>query len=419
MMAPAWLLFVAFILLMLALDLGVFNRRPHAINPREALAWTAFWVALALTFAPVVHWLYEHGHTGLAGARALDTDGATASVQYLTAYIIEKSLSLDNIFIIAIIFAYFRIPLQFQHRVLFWGVIGALGMRGALIALGATLMRHLAWMAYVFGALLLFTAFRLLMTRHDTIQPEKNMFVRLARRLFPVCDDVEHGMLLVRQNGVIMATPLLLVLVLVEATDLLFAVDSIPAALAVTNDPFLIFTSNAFAMLGMRSLYFALAGLMNRFRYFKLSLVFVLAFVGVKMFISHHHAIPTHVSLFVVLGLLGVGLIASIWRGSMDPKPLESPLSDDLAYLTQLTLQQAKRIIVIVVGSTLLLSGAAMLVLPGPGIVVILMGLSLLATQFVWARWLLQRVRNSALSVRDSILGPREEDKAPPAPPDV
>jgi tellurite resistance protein TerC len=303
--ALVWTGFVVGILVLLALDLGVLNRRPHVIPVREALAWSAFWIALALTFAVPVFWLFQHNWMGVGLAFPEDIDGRTAVVEYLTGYLLEKALSLDNIFVIALIFTYFRVPLAYQHRVLFWGVIGALVLRGVMIGAGAVLLHRFAWMTYVFGALLIVTAARMLVAPHDLV-------FRLARRWIPVTGDFDGARFFTRRNGVRFATPLLLVLVTVESTDVMFAIDSIPAIFAVTDDPFIVYTSNVFAILGLRSLYFALAPMLERFRYLKISLVFMLAYIGVKMLLTHSHPIPAGVSLAMVTGILSVGLLASL-----------------------------------------------------------------------------------------------------------
>jgi tellurite resistance protein TerC len=307
-----WAGFLAIILALLALDLGVFNRRPHEISSGEALLWSGFWVLMALAFNVLVYWLYEHNWMGVGLAFPVDTDGRTAAVEFLTGYLLEKSLSLDNIFVIALIFTYFRVPLAYQHRVLFWGVLGALVMRGAMISVGAALLDRFSWMTYVFGALLLVSAARMFAVRHDDLAPEENILVRWTRRWIPITREFHGTRFFVTQHGVRMATPLLLVLVMVETTDVVFAIDSIPAIFAVTEHPFIVYTSNIFALLGLRSLYFALAPLLRRFRYLKASLVVILAYVGVKMLLAHSYPIPALVSLFAVGSILAVGVIASV-----------------------------------------------------------------------------------------------------------
>jgi tellurite resistance protein TerC len=320
-----WGGFVALILTFLALDLGVFHRKAHVVRIREAFAWTSVWVVMALAFSVAVYFLYEHHWLGVGLTIGHELDGRQAAAQFLTGYIIEKSLSLDNVFVIAIIFSYFRIPAMYQHRVLFWGILGALVMRGAMIALGAALLERFSWATYAFGILLLGTAVKMLMSRHDNLEPDRSLLVRVVRRWIPVTPELHGGRFLTRVDGRLAATPLFLVLLLVEATDVVFAVDSVPAIFAVTRDPFLVFTSNVFAILGLRSLYFALAGAMTRFRFLKMSLVFVLAFVGVKMLLAHYYHFPTFVSLSVILGILAVGVAASLLGGHRDTAALAPP----------------------------------------------------------------------------------------------
>lgn len=321
-----WIGFVAFVLGMLALDLGVFNREAHVIRVREAFAWTSVWIVLALGFNVAVHFMYQHHWLGIGLEIDHELTGRDAALQFFTGYLVEKSLSLDNVFVIALIFAYFRVPAVYQHRVLFWGVLGALVMRGVMIAAGVALIRRFDWVVYVFGALLILTAVKLIIAQHDSIEPNRNPLVRAARRLYPVSHEFEGERFFTRLNGRFAITPLFLVLLMVESSDVLFAVDSIPAIFAITRDPFLVFTSNIFAILGLRSLYFALAGVLHRFRYLKMSLVFVLAFVGVKMMLSHHHPIPTMASLAVICGILAVGVLASLAAGKRDTARLVSPL---------------------------------------------------------------------------------------------
>ena len=298
-------LFIAFnvgVLAVLAIDLGVFNKKAHAATVREAATWSAVWIALSLGFAGLVLHLY----------------GKQPALEFVTGYLIEYSLSIDNIFVIVLIFSYFRIPEKYQHRVLFWGIIGALVMRGAMIGAGALLIQRFHWIIYVFGAFLIFTGIR--MATHDEadIEPEANPILRLVRRIMPITHDYRGQEFFVKEPPArgappaIMATPLFVVLVLVETTDLIFAVDSIPAIFAVTRDPFLVYTSNVCAILGLRSLYFLLAGVINKFHLLKLGIAAVLTFVGVKMLLSGSYEIPIHVSLLVIVAVLAVSVIASI-----------------------------------------------------------------------------------------------------------
>lgn len=319
MTALLWIAFIVFVLMMLAIDLGVFNRTPHVVGAREALTWTAVWIALSLAFNVGVYFMYEHHWLGIGTDIGHPLGGTDAALQFFTGYVIEKSLSLDNVFVIALIFAYFRVPAIYQHRVLFWGVLGALVMRGVMIAAGAALIHRFDWVVYVFGVLLILTAVKMLLIQDDKLDPERNPLVKLARRLYPISADFEGPRFFTTINGKRGITPLFLVLLVVESTDVLFAVDSIPAIFAITRDPFIVFTSNVFAILGLRSLYFALASVMEKFRYVKTSLVFVLAFVGVKMLIHKVFDIPTFFSLAVVLGTLLVGVLASIVAASREP----------------------------------------------------------------------------------------------------
>lgn len=390
-----WLAFIMMIVAFLALDLGVFHRRAHEISIREALAWTVFWIVLAILFNGFVYLLYDHHWLDFGTSLRQELSGGEAALKFFTGYLVEKSLSVDNIFVIAMIFAYFGIPLAFQHRVLFWGIFGALVLRGAMIAAGTALIARFSWTVYFFGALLLVTAAKLLVTRHDNLEPERNLLVRWARRMFPVSDGFDESRFFTRVDGKRAITPLLLALIVVESSDVIFAVDSIPAIFAITRDPFIVFTSNVFAILGMRSLYFAVAGLIARFRFLKMSLVFLLSFIGVKMILAHHHPIPTAVSLAVIVGILTVGILASVFASHLDTAPLESPLTDDLEHLAAVGLGQARRIVILIVGSTVLLLGAAMLVLPEPGILVSFAGLTILAVEYVWARRWLEKVKKT------------------------
>ena len=403
-----WIGFLVFILVMVMLDLGVFHRHAHHISIREALAWTLVWMSLALAFNVVVFFLYEHNWGGWANVPTHHLTGHEAATQFFTGYVLEKSLSVDNLFVIAMIFAYFAVPLAQQHRLLFWGILGAVALRGVMIALGTVLIDRFDGIVYVFGALLLLSATKMLVIRHDNIDPEKNLLVLLTKKLYPVSVDAGNSRFFVRKNGRLAVTPLALALVLIETSDIMFAVDSIPAVFAVTRDPFLVFTSNIFALLGLRSLYFVLAGYMDRFRYLKMSLVFVLAYVGVKMILSHHYPLPNLVSLAIIGGILGVGILASIVGASRDTARLSSPLAREMEQLVFATYRQARRAAILVLGSTVLLVGVAMLVLPGPAMVMIPLGLGILAIEFAWARRWLHRLKASArdLQIRTGLGAP-------------
>ena len=341
-----WIAFCAFVLLMLALDLGVFHRKAHVVSVKEALGWSTVWLTMGLAFGVLVYFAYEGRWFGLGTVvDAVDGQmnaGATAAEKYLTGYVVEKSLSIDNIFVISMIFSSFAVPPLYQHRVLFWGILGALAMRGVMIGLGATLIAEYHWVLYVFALFLILTAVKMLFLTSEHSDPNNNIVVRLTRRLFPVTARFHGEHFMVRAGapasyegefpgaaalpdavvenarpGTLLLTPLALSLVMVEATDLIFAVDSIPAIFAITADPFLVFTSNVFAILGLRSLYFALAGLVDRCRYLKVSLAFVLLVVGVKMLLAEwlKLALGKHFNLYllmVVLGILAAGVIGSL-----------------------------------------------------------------------------------------------------------
>ncbi len=290
-----WILFNLFVLLMLVLDLGIFHRRAHAVKFREALGWSAMWIMLAVAFAVLVYFWR----------------GRPATLEFITGYVIELSLSVDNLFVFLLIFRYFRVPTAHQHKVLFWGILGALIMRGVFILAGVGLIRKFHWIVYAFGALLVYSGIKLFRQEEAEIHPEKNPVLRLFRRWMPVTHDYVEGKFFVRRPG-LYATPLLVVLLVVETTDVFFAVDSIPAVLAITLDAFIVYTSNVFAILGLRSMYFALAGMMEVFHYLHYGLSAVLIFVGAKMLISHYYQIPTEAALIIVAAVLGVSVLASV-----------------------------------------------------------------------------------------------------------
>jgi tellurite resistance protein TerC len=385
--ALVWTGFLLVIAAVVALDLGIFHRKHHVVSLPEALGWTAAWVSLAIAFNIGVYYLYELNPSGWD----MDTEqltGQEAAIQFFTGYLVEKSLSVDNIFVIAMIFAHFRVPLAEQHRVLFWGIFGAVILRGVMIFGGIAIIERFDWVVYVLGALLLFSAASMIVVRHDNLAPENNLMIRMVRRIYPVTANFHGGHFFVRINGVQTATPLLLALVLVETSDVTFAIDSIPAIFAITRDPFIVFTSNIFAILGLRSLYFVLAGLMEKFRYLKMSLVLLLAFIGVKMLLVHHYPIPNLVSLAVIVGILAAGILASMFAGR-DPTALVSPLAGEIERLAMASYRQARKAVILIVGSSVLIIGLAMVLLPGPAIVVIPLGLAILGVEFAWARrWL-------------------------------
>ena len=328
-----WGGFLLFILLVLALDLGVLNRKAHVVSVKEALTFTVAVLFLAICFDVFVYFAYENHWLGLG--QHLDrvdgvvNDGRLAAVKFLTGYVIEVSLSADNVFVIAMIFEHLRVPAKYQHRVLFWGILGALVMRGTMIGLGAQLVSRYHWILYLFGVFLVYTALKMLWSKTDeTADPDEALVMRIVRRMFPVCEDYRESHFMVRDHGRLMLTPLAVSLVLVETTDLIFAVDSIPAIFAITTDPFIVFTSNVFAILGLRSLYFALAGAITKFRYLKVSLAAILGLVGLKMLAAEwlKDVIGPNFNFYllgIVALILGVGVIASMIVARRDERAVE------------------------------------------------------------------------------------------------
>ncbi len=300
-----WVAFNAFVISMLALDLGVFHRKAHAVSMKEALGWSVVWIAMAMVFNV---WIWHQM-------------GPQKGVEFLTGYLIEKSLSVDNVFVFAVLFTFFGIPAQYQHRVLFWGIFGALVLRAAMIFAGAALIANFSWIIYVFAALLVFTGIKMIKGEHEAIDPEKNIAIRLLRRFMPVTKEFHGQKFFVRNNGVLTATPLFAVLLCIEMTDVIFAVDSIPAIFAITQDTFIVYTSNVFAILGLRALYFALSGLLPYFHFLKYGLGIILIFVGAKMSLAHTTwKIDTLVSLAVVAGILALSVVASVVHRRMTDK---------------------------------------------------------------------------------------------------
>jgi tellurite resistance protein TerC len=300
-----WGSFNLFVLAMLALDLGVFHRKSHTVTLKEALTWTAVWISLAMVFNLFIYYYFNE----------------EKAIEFFTGYLIEKSLSVDNIFVIIMIFSYFHVPQEYQHKVLFWGILGALVMRIIFILSGIELIHRFHWLIYIFGGFLIFTGIRMITSGDAKLEPEKNPLVKLARRLFSVTPGFEKDQFFVKREGKIWATPLFLVVILIEATDLIFAVDSIPAILAISEDPFIVYTSNVFAILGLRSLYFALSGIEKYFHYLKFGLSAILVFVGTKMCIVDFYKVPVSLSLIIIVFLLVIAMLASV----LFPKKSEPP----------------------------------------------------------------------------------------------
>lgn len=359
-----WIGFFLLIIAVVTLDLGVFHRKAHVVSLPESIGWTCVWVSMALAFNVVIYYLYELNPAGWD----MDTEqltGAEAALSFFTGYLVEKSLSIDNIFVIAMVFVHFQVPKEQQHRVLFWGILGAVVLRGIMIFGGVAIIERFEWTVYILGLLLLGSAASMLVSHHDNIAPQDNVFIRFIQRYYPVTTEFHGSHFFVTQNGVRAATPLFLALILVETSDIMFAIDSIPAIFAITQDPFLIFTSNVFAILGLRSLYFLLAGLMDKFRHLKTSLAFLLAFIGVKMILVHHYPIPSMVSLAVIGGILFVGIFAST-KTANDIVTLLSPLADDREALVNVTYRQAQRATALVFSASCIAAGISLFIIPGP-----------------------------------------------------
>ncbi len=304
-----WISFIASILVFLALDLGVFNKTPHIISSKEAGKWTGIFVTISFLFSGVIYWLY--GNNYITNPDALQP--TEASIKFITGYLIELSLSIDNIFVIAIIFSSFRIPQKYQHRVLFWGIIGAIVFRGLMIYFGVLLINKFSWTTYIFGAFLIFTAVKMLFSKEDDkFEPKKSFVYRTLRKIIPVTTHIDGEHFFVKRRHITAATPLFVALVVIEVMDVIFAVDSVPAILAITSDPFLVFSSNIFAILGLRSMYFFLSHMLNRFAHLEYSLIAILTFVGLKMLLHDLYIIPEWASLtFIALSLL-IGIIVSL-----------------------------------------------------------------------------------------------------------
>lgn len=315
-----WEIFIGVVIILLALDLGVFNRKAHIISHKEAAKWTTFWVALAMLFSGGIYWIYAHGHV----ENPLNYSPQTAFSKYLQGYLLELSLSVDNIFVIAVIFRSFSIPQKYQHRVLFWGIIGAIVFRALMIFFGIWLINKIDWITYLFGAFLIYTAFNMVTSKEETeFNPKQSRVFKWVRKLMPVTKGIQGQKLFVKKMGVWAATPLFLALVIIEFTDILFALDSIPAILAITEDPFIVFSSNIMAILGLRSMYFFLANIIDKFSYLKYSLAIILLYVGIKMILHHYLKenqleIPEWLSFGIIILSIGGGILYSLYRNKQE-----------------------------------------------------------------------------------------------------
>jgi tellurite resistance protein TerC len=303
-----WIGFHALVFVMLALDLGIFNRKSHTVGMKEALGWSAVWIVISQLFNIFIYRSY----------------GSEAAVEFLTGYILELSLSVDNLFVFLLLFSYFKVPSEYQHKVLFWGILGAQLMRAFFIAIGTALIAQFHWILYIFGAFLVYTGLRMAFDKGEEVDPESNLVLKLFRKVFPISPEYHGSNFFVNIDGKKHATILFVVLLIVEATDLVFAVDSIPAVFAVTRNPLIVYTSNIFAILGLRSMYFALAGIMNLFHYLKIGLAFILSFIGIKMLIADFYHMPTAIALGVVAGVLTISVVASMMWPETNKQEVDS-----------------------------------------------------------------------------------------------
>ena len=320
-----WIFFILAVLIFLALDLGVFNKTPHVISSKEAGMWTAVWVTLSFAFSGVIYWLYQSNYI----VNPDQLKPAEASIKFLTGYLIELSLSADNIFVIAIIFASFKIAQKYQHRVLFWGIIGAILFRGLMIFFGVILIRKVDWITYVFGSFLVFTAMKMLFKKDDDdeFNPKESTIYKIIGKVIPISHHRDKEHFIIRENNRNYATPLLVALLVIEVMDVVFAMDSVPAILAITSDPFLVFSSNIFAILGLRSMYFFLANMLQKFSYLEYSLIAILTFVGLKMLLIHFYKFPEWVSLSFIAVSLITGIVVSLKMA--DTETNEKPSRDE------------------------------------------------------------------------------------------
>ena len=311
-----WAIFISVVVFLLALDLGVFNRKAHVISQKEAAKWTTFWVTLSLLFSVILYWLFDNQYVD----NPQNYTPETAFYKYIQGYLLELSLSVDNVFVIAVIFKAFSIPQKYQHRVLFWGIVGAVVFRALMIFFGIWLINKIDWITYIFGAFLIYTAYKMAFAEETiNINPRENKVFKIIRKIMPITQELHGQKLFIKRMGILAATPLFLALVIIELTDVLFALDSIPAILAITENPFIVFSSNIMAILGLRSMYFFLANIMDKFAYLKYSLAFILLFVGIKMTLHSYMKtnmidLPEWISLSVIVVSLAVGIIYSFYK---------------------------------------------------------------------------------------------------------
>ncbi len=387
------LVFILSVICMLALDLGLARRRMTHLTYYDAIAQSAFWIMIGLSFAIVIFFTFEYDWFAHTPAYA-DTSGKQAVIEYLTTYIVEKALSLDNLFVIALIFSTLQIPIHLQQRVLLWGILGAIVFRGIMIFGGIALINAFTWMNYLFGGLLLFSAVKLLANQNKPYSIDNNPLVGFLTKYLPVHTDTHNGHFFTRDNGKFFVTPLFVAMLLVESADVLFAFDSIPAVITISRDPFIVYSSNIFAILGLRALYFVLASALQKLHYLRLGLIIILIYIGIKMLISHYYTINTLTSLVVILSILILAVLMSLQKEDHADFIESSPLAGDLGKIYHLTYGGLKRILILVIGISVLVVGIIMIFTPGPAIIVIPAGLAILATEFIWARLLLKHFKN-------------------------
>ena len=384
-----WFILAATLATLIALDLGVLHRHVRDISLYEALAMSAFWISIGLGFGVFVYLSYQH-HWFVTS----ELSGQQALFQYLTAFFLEKMLSLDNLFVMALIFHQLGISVAYQHRVLFWGILVAVVMRGLFIFGGMYLINSFDWMIYVFGALLILSAIKVLSNQPPEKFAQENLLLRGLRKIVHIEASIEDDRFIRRRDSRLALTPLFLALLMVESADVMFAMDSIPAVIAVSREPFIVYSSNVFAILGLRALYFVLASALQQFHYLKFSMVLILCFIGAKMLLSHVYPITAMVSLIVIMMIMLAGVLAS-WLDKTHGSILKtSPLAEDFGRIYNLTFAGIKRVVILAIGTSVVIVGIIMIFTPGPAIVVIPAGLAILATEFVWARILLKYFKN-------------------------
>lgn len=380
-----WIVLFSIFTTLIVLDLGVIHRKVREISLYEALALSAFWISTGLGFAVFIYFAYARHWFGSS-----PLDGHEAFIQYLTAFSLEKMLSLDNLFVMALIFHQLRIPVPQQHRVLFIGICFAIILRGVFILSGMYLIDRFDWMVYVFGVILIFSALKVLATTAEDDNIKENFLISWLRKRIPIEPAIAGNHFFLRVDGRLVLTPLFIALIMVESADVMFAMDSIPAVIAVSRDPFIVYSSNVFAVLGLRALYFVLATALRQFRYLKLSMVMILIYIGIKMLLSHLYPVTALTSLLVICAIMLLGVLASLVDKRRGNVLATSPVVEELGRFYAMTFAGIKRIAILLIGTSVVIVGIIMIFTPGPAIVVIPAGLAILATEFVWARRILR-----------------------------